>query len=355
MRRGDLSTSRRHKLKTAALYVRTLVHEFRWTLLFLAAAQLTGTTLYAITPHRALAGFAPSLMQSFYGAWMALFAQPILSPPETWYLAMVCAIYPLFGFVLVGEGVVRLSTLIISKQQGERKWMKVMASTYRDHVVLCGLGHLGFRILGQLRAAGVSVVAVEKAADGRFMGEAKATGIPILINDMKDDNALIEAGVPHARCIIIATDDDMANLEVALDAKRMNPAIRVVLRMFDQQIASKVKDAFTIDHAFSSAALAAPIVAAMSSDAGVLASYPIGDVAHLTAELAIASGSALTGRTVADLESRYSARVLALRVSSGATPSLPPPTAILSPGDRVIVHVAAERMAPLAAAATAAA
>ena len=53
--------------------------------------------------------------------------------------------------MLVGEGIVRLSMLVISKEQGERKWMKVMASTYRDHVVLCGLGHLGFRILGQLR------------------------------------------------------------------------------------------------------------------------------------------------------------------------------------------------------------
>jgi Trk K+ transport system NAD-binding subunit len=198
-------------------------------------------------------------------------------------------------------------------------------------------------------------VALEKSAAGRFMGEAKALGIPILINDMKDDNALIEAGVPHARCIIIATDDDMANLEVALDAKRMNPEIRVVLRMFDQQIASKVKDAFTIDHAFSSAALAAPIVAAMSSDAGVLASYPIGDVAHMTAELSIANGSALNGRTIAELEAQYSARVLALRAASASAPSLPPSSAVLSPGDRVIVHVAAERMVPLAAAARAAA
>ena len=28
-----------------------------------------------------------------------------------------------------------------------------MASTYRDHVVLCGLGHLGLRVLEELREA----------------------------------------------------------------------------------------------------------------------------------------------------------------------------------------------------------
>ena len=87
--------------------------------------------------------------------------------------------------------------------------------------------------------------------------------MPILIRDMKEDQALIDAGVAHARAIIIATNEDMANLEVALDARRLNPKIRILMRMFDQQIASKIKDAFAIDHAFSSAALAAPIVAEM--------------------------------------------------------------------------------------------
>ena len=30
--------------------------------------------------------------------------------------------------------------------------MRVMASTYRDHVVLCGIGHLGIRVLEELCA-----------------------------------------------------------------------------------------------------------------------------------------------------------------------------------------------------------
>ena len=38
--------------------------------------------------------------------------------------------------------------------------MLVMASTYRDHVILCGLGHLGFRVLLHLREGGALVVAL---------------------------------------------------------------------------------------------------------------------------------------------------------------------------------------------------
>src|SRR5262249_5923658 len=155
-------------------------------------ALVLGTLLYAVTPHRALNGAPPSLPMAIYGAWMALFAQPIFSPPETWYLELMHALYPLLGVVLIGEGIVRLSLLLISREQGEKEWMKVKASTYRDHVVLCGLGHLGSRILVQLTSVGVPVVAMEKDASGRFVDECKATGAPILIRDMKDDAALRE-------------------------------------------------------------------------------------------------------------------------------------------------------------------
>lgn len=70
--------------------------------------------------------------------------------------------------------------------------------------------------------------------------------------------------MPYARAIIIATNDDMANLEVALDARRMNPKIRVIMRLFDQRMADKFKEAALIDEAFSPAALAAPILAEMA-------------------------------------------------------------------------------------------
>jgi hypothetical protein len=255
---------RRTSLRTNVLFVFRLARDFRWTLSLLAMAVLLLGTLYAVTPHAQLGGKPPSLLTAYFGAWMALFAQPILEPPETWYIAALCGIYPLLGFVLIGEGVVRIGMLIVSRERGEKEWMLVSASTYRNHIVLCGLGHLGYRILTQLLTAEQAVVALEKATDARFLADAKATGTPVLVRDMKEDQALIDAGVPHARAIIIATNDDMANLEVALDARRMNPGIRIIMRLFDQRMADKFKEAALIDEAFSPAALAAPIVADMA-------------------------------------------------------------------------------------------
>lgn len=249
------------RARVSALYARALIHEFRWTLATALAAVLVGGFLFSITPHKNLGGARPDTLMSLYGAWSALYGQALFNPPEAWYLGLLHGVYPLVGFVLLGEGVVRFALLMTSRRRGEREWMRVMASTFRDHVVLCGLGHLGSRILEQLEADGADVVVVERDAASRFAVEAKERGTTVLVSDMRDDRVLEEAGIATAQCVIAATNDDMANLEVALDARRMNPKIRVLIRFFDQRIGAKIKDAFDIEVAFSSASIAAPIIA----------------------------------------------------------------------------------------------
>jgi hypothetical protein len=55
---------------------------------------------------------------------------------------------------------------------------------------------------------------------------------------MKEDQALIDAGIEHATAVIVCSNDDVSNLEVAIDSRRMNPKVRIVLRLFDQQLAA---------------------------------------------------------------------------------------------------------------------
>lgn len=246
--------------RTFVLYARTLLARFNVTLAVLSVLVIAGGVAFVFTPVQALGGRPPSAYQAFYATWMALIAQQVYSPPDAWYIAAIYAVYPLFGAVLLGEGIVRLGLLLFSRERGDSEWIKIMASTYRDHIVICGLGHLGGRIWQLLHARGDAVVLIEKDPNARFVAEARAAGAPVLLRDMKDDQALVDAGVAHAKTIIIASNSDIANLEVALDARRMNPKIRVLMRMFDQHLALKFKDAMGIDEAFSSTALAAPIV-----------------------------------------------------------------------------------------------
>jgi Trk K+ transport system NAD-binding subunit len=229
--------------------------------------------------------------------------------------------------------------------------MRVMAKTYRDHIVLCGLGHLGFRVFEQLVSSRIDVVVIEMDPDNRFLAQARATGACILIRDMKDDQALLDAGIDQARAIIIATNDDMANLEVAMDARRMNKSIRILLRLFDQGIAQKISGALTIDAAFSASALAAPIVAAMSMELKVLSTTMIGGVPHVISELRIEPASPLAGKRIDQIELGYAVRVLARIPKDGPIQSPPQPATTISAGDVLVIHTSAAQLATLGAAA----
>jgi Trk K+ transport system NAD-binding subunit len=335
------------------LYARALIAEFRWTLICLLSAIAIGTAVIWQSPEARFDGKPPTLPLAIYSAWMSLLAQPTINPPPTEALMIIFAVYPLLGFGLIGEGIVRLGFLMISRRRGEKEWTLVVAGTYRNHVILCGLGHLGVRVLEQYVRARIDVVVVERDEKNPFNLRAREWNVPVLLADMKEDQSLIDAGIRNARSVVIATNDDVANLEVALDCRRMNAAVRVYMRLFDQQLASKLTGAFGIDMAFSASALAAPIVAGMSVGASVLSTAVVAGQPHVVAEITIDTGSVLAGKTVRDVEATHAARVLALHSAVGTgQPKIPPaPEDSLSPAMVMTIHVAADHVAAVAAAA----
>jgi Trk K+ transport system NAD-binding subunit len=345
-----LVVRKRPRARALLSYTAAILYEFRWTLLLLGVLIAIGAALYTSTPHAAFEGHRADLLTAVYGAWMAMLAQPITAPPQPWHLTVVAIVYPIFGFLLIGEGVVRLALLLMSRRHGEKEWMRVMAATYRDHIVLCGLGHLGYRVFEHLVESHIDVVVIEMNEDNRFLAQARATGGCILIRDMKDDQSLIDAGIERASGVIIATNDDMGNLEVAMDARRLNKGIHIMLRLFDQRIAQKIAGALTIDAAFSASALAAPIVAAMALRTRVLSSTVIAGIPHSVFELQIDRECPLAGKRIDEIETGYSAKVLAKTSMSGQTQSPPSPAVTAQPGDSLIIHASTTQIATIAAA-----
>jgi hypothetical protein len=171
----SLLVRKRRPVRALLLYAAAIVNEFRWTLAALGALIAIGAALYATTPNPAFGNQPPDLLTATYGAWMAMLAQPITAPPQPWHLTVLAIVYPVFGFLLIGEGVVRLALLLMSRRHGEKEWMRVMAATYRDHIVLCGLGHLGYRVFEHLVESHIDVVVIEMDENNRFLAQARAT------------------------------------------------------------------------------------------------------------------------------------------------------------------------------------
>jgi voltage-gated potassium channel Kch len=125
------------------------------------------------------------------------------------------------------------------------------------HIIVCGAGDVGLRVVENLICTGAEVVVLEKNPDGRFNQHLRAAGLPLLIGDARLPETLERAGIARAQTILCASTADMANLEMALNARQLNPHIRIVVRVYDRDFAEQMRSYFGLDVALSSSAIAA--------------------------------------------------------------------------------------------------
>lgn len=209
----------------------------------------------------------------------------------------------------------------------------------RDHVVVVGLGNVGLRIVTTLRERGVPVVGVERGDDTAGAAAAARAGVPVVFGDATRERVLREAGAEEARALVAVTSDDATNLQAALVARSVQRAVRVVLRLRDDDLAARVErsmDAISRSVSY----VAAPVFAAALRDGQVLATIPVGRRILLMAEVTVGRASLMTGLPVAVLVEAGQVRVIGVFRGAGpdAVLELPPrPRRGLKVGDRLLV------------------
>ncbi len=90
----------------------------------------------------------------------------------------------------------------------------------------------------------------------------------------------------------------------------MNPDIKVVLRMYDGDLARRVEKGFGIHTAFSTAKVAAPMFAAAAMRVNVKHSFYVGDELMVISEFDLGQDLPLKGSTVARLEADHGVSVV---------------------------------------------
>lgn len=140
-------------------------------------------------------------------------------------------------------------------------------------VLVCGLGQVGYRVAQLLLLLGETVHVLSRESREDFVERVRSLGAKIEFGDARTDTHLIRAGIHQARCLIACTDSDLTNVEIALDAIRLNPSIRIVVRLFDQTLASRLEAALGVHKAMAMSRLAAPAFAAAALGESIRGSF----------------------------------------------------------------------------------
>jgi Trk K+ transport system NAD-binding subunit len=328
-----MQLTNRRSLEAQGRYLWMLLKRFRGTFFMLALLVFGGGTLLYVLLDRA--GRPVGLGRAMVAAYFLLFAQPILDLPDNGPVEILAVLIPPLGIVTVAEGLVRFAVLFFAKTRNDKEWHAVLAQTFKDHVIVCGAGRVGFRVFEQLQKLSVPLVMIERDEGKPFVSTIRSAGVPVLIEDVRSAGCLERANVIKARAIVCATDDDLANLNIALDARKVRPGIRVVMRLFDDDLVAKTRESFEAQ-AYSTSALAAPALAMAALDPSIKNSFEVGGRLMVVAELTV--DARLAQRTVAQLRDESGTLVIHLVRKDGQTVFDPGGATRFEAGDIVTVQ-----------------
>jgi Trk K+ transport system NAD-binding subunit len=322
---------------------RVLLGESRGALILFIALVMGGALMFFFFYVDPMTGERISFSQALYSTFALLFFQGTLTFPNQWYLQILYFILPILGLVVVVDGVVRFGTALTNKQERGQKWQVAMASTYSGHVIICGMGRVGYRVALELLNFGREVVAIEADEKCHFAEKAIALGIPVIFADARRQENLIKAGIERADAIIPCTNDELSNLDIALDAREINPGLKVVMRMFDAELAARVEKGFGIHTAYSVSALAAPTIAAAAMRVRVRSSFYVGKTLLNISEVTISPNSRIVGWSVRQLEENLDLSVVSY-IDSEVTHLHPDPDLRLTSHNKILVLATLETL-----------
>jgi Trk K+ transport system NAD-binding subunit len=316
---------------------RVLVRQFRLSLLtFLVLLGGGSVALHAYYVHPET-GARLGWMESLHAVFKLVFLETLLPLPQGVGLQLLFFIIPLIGLSVVADSVLRFGVALFNRRERKEAWQVAIASTYQNHIVVCGLGRIGYRVVKELTRRGEQVIGIESDEEDPFLEEITQMGVPVLMGDARQEEMLEKARIRRASSIVACTANDLTNLAVALEAREFNPDIKVVLRMFDADLASRVQRGFQIHTAFSTTALAAPSFAAAATRAPIEQSFYVDEPEEMmVAMTSVEPGSALEGCGAKQVEQQLGLSII-LHKRSDRLDRNPPADLTLQAGDRLVV------------------
>jgi Trk K+ transport system NAD-binding subunit len=315
----------RNPLRAAAGLARRLVwHKFGLAFAVLFAVLVVGFVLLATTAHFSLPN---ALYLTFLDAAGAAVTDPGLSTAEK-----------TAQFLLTFDGMAFLP-VVTAAVVGARLTgsLRARPKPRSGHVVVVGLGNVGTRIAAQLHDLGHDVVCVDRDENPSGAGLADRLGLPLITGDARREETLRAAEIGTCQALVSATSSDSVNLETALHARALREDLRIVLRLFDDDLAERVQRAIGNIVSRSVSYLAAPSFAMAMLEHQVLRTIPVGRHVLLVAEVPLGPGAELAGREFREVHRAGECRVIAVAGRGAPVDWSPSGSYRLAPGDRLYV------------------
>ena len=124
----------------------------------------------------------------------------------------------------------------------------------KPRIIVCSLGRTGYQIFRLLKQQGAIVVGI---SDKPIPQE----GSDVVVGNLRSASTLLAAGVKTANALILAGNDEATNLAILMQARILNPQIRIINRLFNTNLGTRLNQTLPDHSTMSVSALAAPVFA----------------------------------------------------------------------------------------------
>jgi Trk K+ transport system NAD-binding subunit len=247
-----------------------------------------------------------------------------------WWLQLFSLGLTLVGTVFVGILYAFMTEALLSSQFQFKK--NSPAFPENNHIVLVGLGRVGSKVAQFLKDFKQSIVGISTKSD--LEGGIFDT-IPVIQGFT--ENSLTKAHISTAKSVVIVTDDEILNLEVALTVQRINPAIPLVIRTSGARLTQHLYPLLPNAQIWNVYAVAAEVFAGAAFGENILYLFRCQNQTILVTEYQIKENDGLDGLLLADVAYGYGVVPILHQKSSEKSQLLPMGDIRLALGDRMVV------------------
>lgn len=135
-----------------------------------------------------------------------------------------------------------ITAFIVEKNLGriikERRMEKKIAAL-NGHIIVCGAGNTGINVIRELHATRHPCVTIEGNAERLQLVQQQYPELYCLCGDATEEEVLKRAGIERAAGLIATLNDDSHNLLIIVQARFVNPGIKIVARCNENNLVDK--------------------------------------------------------------------------------------------------------------------
>jgi hypothetical protein len=157
--------------------------------------------------------------------------------PKPWTLEVARLLAPLVAMSAAVRALLGLA---------HERYQAVRLRFADQHVIVCGLGTMGMRLVEEFRAEGRDVIVIEQRADHPLIARCRSVGAIVVLGNAASRRVLAQARVWAAESLYAVTQVDTVDLDIALAAYEVAAehggcSLRCAVHVVDARLSDELK------------------------------------------------------------------------------------------------------------------